>query len=53
MPIVALIFWFLGLPNCGLGALLNAGYFALVLSILYRGGEFVGCIVRAGDGSGP
>ncbi|MGH2674835.1 MAG: PKD domain-containing protein [Actinomycetota bacterium] len=46
MPIVALIFAILGLPNCGLGALINAGYFALVLSVLYRGGEIVGCIVR-------
>ena len=52
MPIVALIFFILNLPNCGLGALLDAGYFALVLSILYRGGELVGCIVRAGDGDG-
>jgi hypothetical protein len=52
MPIVALIFFLLKLPNCSLGALLDAGYFALVLSILYRGGELVGCIVRAGDGDG-
>jgi hypothetical protein len=46
MPIVAGILALLGLGNCGIGALINWGFFGIVLGILYRFGEIVGCIVR-------
>ncbi len=46
MPIVAAILAFVGLPNCGIGALIDWGFFGIVLSALYKFGEVVGCIIR-------
>jgi hypothetical protein len=46
MPILAAILALLNLPNCGVGALVDWGVFGIVLALLYRFGEAVGCLQR-------